>query len=371
MGSSIQLGRIWGIPIGLHISWFLIFGLVTWSLAAGYFPSSYPGLSTGAYWLLGALTSLLFFGSVLMHELGHAYLALRNQIPVRGITLFIFGGVAQIGRDPGSPGAEFRIAIAGPIVSLALAAIFGGLWLLDQQIPYLAAPSMWLARINAILAIFNMIPGFPLDGGRVFRAIVWKFTGDFRRATQIATTLGQFIAFAFIALGLFTVLRGNFFNGIWLVFIGWFLQNAAAASFQQLNLRELLRGVRVEQVMAPGCPVVSGRTALTDIVEDHILPAGQRCFLVAENGHPRGLLTFRDVTKVPRGDWNNVQVAEVMVPWNRLVQVNPKSELLEVLDLMDESDVAQLPVVEGNQLVGMLSRDQVLHYIRLRGEIGV
>ena len=371
MGSSVNLGRIWGIPIGLHVSWFLIFGLVTWSLALGYFPLEHPDLGTQTYWLLGGVTSLLFFGSVLLHELGHAYLALRNQIPVRGITLFIFGGVAQIGQEPRSPGAEFRIAIAGPIVSLGLAALFGGLWLLDQQIPMLAAPSMWLARINFILAAFNMIPGFPLDGGRVFRAIVWKFTGDFRRATQVAATMGQFIAFAFIAFGMFTVLRGNFFNGLWLVFIGWFLQNAAASSYQQLHLRELLKGVRVEQVMAPGCPQISGRSPLTEIVEDHILPAGQRCFLVAENGHPRGLLTFRDVTKVPRTDWNSVRVSEVMVPWNRLVQVNPKMELLDVLDLMDDSDVAQLPVVEANQLVGMLTRDQVLHYVRTRGEIGV
>lgn len=371
MGSSINLGRIWGIPIGLHISWFLIFALVTWSLALGYFPPTYPGMETRLYWILGGVTSLLFFGSVLMHELGHAYLALRNQIPVKGITLFIFGGVAQIGQEPRSPGAEFRIAIAGPIVSLGLAAIFGGLWLLDRQIPYLAAPSMWLARINFILAVFNMIPGFPLDGGRVFRAIVWRFTGDFRRATQVAAATGQFIAFGFIAFGMFTVLQGNFFNGLWLVFIGWFLQNAAAASYQQLHLRELLKGVRVEQVMAPGCPEVSARSPLTEIVEDHILPAGQRCFLVAENGHPRGFLTFRDVTKVPRTDWNRVRVSEVMVPWNRLVHVNPDMELLEVLDLMDDADVAQLPVVEGGQLVGMLSRDQVLHYIRLRGEIGV
>jgi Zn-dependent protease len=355
----------------LHISWFLIFALVTWSLAQGYFPLEYPDLGTQAFWVLGGVTSLLFFGSVLMHELGHAYLALRNQIPVRGITLFIFGGVAQIGQEPRSPGAEFRIAIAGPIVSLGLAALFGGLWLLDQQIPYLAAPSMWLARINFILAAFNMVPGFPLDGGRVFRAIVWKFTGDFRRATQVAATMGQFIAFAFIAFGMFTVLRGNFFNGLWLAFIGWFLQNAAAASYQQLHLRELLKGVRVEQVMSPTCPQVSGGSPLTEIVEDHILPAGQRCFLVAENGHPRGLLTFRDVTKVPRADWNSVRASDVMVPWSQLVQVSPKMELLDVLDLMDDSDVAQLPVVEANQLVGMLTRDQVLHYVRTRGEIGV
>src|SRR3990172_7077739 len=237
MEASFKLGSVWGIPIGLHTSWFLIFILLTWSLMSGYFPEEYPQLSSVINFIMALITSSLFFGSVLAHELGHSFVALRNQIPVRGITLFIFGGVAQIGQEPRSPGAEFHIAIAGPIVSLGLAALFGGLWLLDQQVPILAAPSTWLARINFILAAFNMVPGFPLDGGRVFRAIVWKFTGDFRRATQVAATVGQFIAFAFIAFGMFTVLQGNFFNGLWLVFLGWFLEKPAGSRLPQAHPR--------------------------------------------------------------------------------------------------------------------------------------
>ena len=190
MNASIKLGRIWGIPIGLHFSWFLIFGLVTWSLALGYFPEEYPALTTPAYWILGAITSILFFGSVLVHELAHALIALRNKLPVRAINLFIFGGVAELTQEPRSAGAEFRIAITGPLASLGLAALFGGLYLLDQQIPLLAAPSLWLARINLLLAVFNMIPGFPLDGGRILRAAIWWKTNNLYKATHAASISG-------------------------------------------------------------------------------------------------------------------------------------------------------------------------------------
>jgi Zn-dependent protease len=371
MEASIKLGHVWGIPIGLHSSWFLIFGLVTWSLAAGYFPAEYPGLPGQGYWILGAATSVLFFGSVLLHELGHSFVALRNQIPVRGITLFIFGGVAQIGREPPTSGAEFRIAFAGPLTSLALAGLFGGSWLLDRHIPYLAAPSVWLARINLILAVFNLIPGFPLDGGRMLRAVVWKLTGSFQRATQIAAFTGQLIAFGFIGWGLFTVLRGGFFNGLWLVFIGWFLQNAAAASYAQANMRKLLSGVKVAQVMASDCTMVPGKISLEELVEEQILTGGKRCFFVAEDGRLRGMLALRDLTAVPRSNWGQVSAEEVMVPWERLVRIDPNMELLEALQAMDDANIAQVPVVEAGRLIGLLSREQILHYIRTRGEIGV
>ncbi|MBM3135262.1 MAG: CBS domain-containing protein [Chloroflexi bacterium] len=371
MEASVKLGRILGIPVGLHVSWFLVFGLVTWSLAAGYFPPEYPNLPAGAYWVLGAVTSLLFFGSVMAHELGHSIVALRHQIPVRGITLFIFGGVAQIGREPQNPGAEFRIAIAGPSISLALAIGFGGLWLLDRVVPYLAAPSLWLARINLLLAAFNMIPGFPLDGGRVLRAIIWRITGSFHRATQVATFTGQLAAFGFMGVGVFMMLGGNFFNGLWLIFIGWFLQNAAASSYAQVNLQQSLRGVTVTQVMSRDCPLVSSRLPLQQLVEEKILTGGRRCFFVAENGQLRGMLTLSDVAKVPRADWTQITTGQVMVPWERMIRVQPNTELLAALQTMDDANVNQVPVVEGDKIAGMLSREQVLHYLRVRTELGI
>ena len=371
MEASLKLGRVWNIPIGLHTSWFLIFALLTWSLASGYFPAEYPQLSTSAHWLMGLITSLLFFLSVLAHELGHAFLALRNKIPVRSITLFIFGGVAQIGEEPRSPGAEFRIAIAGPIVSLGLALLFYILWMLDSNIPFLAAPSNYLLRINLILGLFNMIPGFPLDGGRVLRAIIWKISGNFQRSTRIASFTGQVIAFGFIGFGVFDIFTGQFFNGLWLVFIGWFLQNAAASTYAQTNMQQSLRGITVGQVMTRDCVKVPSLVSLNQLVEDEVLVNGQRCFFVADNGTFEGLLTLRDISAIPQQKWRFTTTRNAMVPTSRLSTVQPDTDLLSALQLMDSSNIAQIPVVQDNELVGVLTREQVVHYIRTRAELGI
>ncbi len=373
MEASIKLGRVWGIPIGLHNSWFLILFLVTFSLAAGYFPDGYPDLPAGAYWVLGLLTAGLFFGSVLVHELAHAFFALRNGIPVRGITLFIFGGVAQIEEEPRTPGAEFRIAIAGPIASLSLAGLFGFIYLLDCNVSaYLAAPSIWLARINLALAVFNMIPGFPLDGGRVLRALIWQITGRMGQATRIAAGVGQLVALGFMGWGAFALLAGGLFNGLWLIFIGWFLQNAAASNAVQAGLKEALSGVSVRQVMVSDCQYVPGQLSLRRLVEDQILSGSHhRCFFVAKEGQPQGLLTIQDVTQVSREEWDDVTTGQIMVPWDRAVRVTPETELYTALQIMGRADVAQLPVIEGERLVGMLSRQQILDYVRMRAQLGV
>jgi len=371
MEANVKLGKIWGIPIGLHVSWFLIFGLLSWSLASGYFPETYPNLTRSTYLVLALVTSGLFFGSVLAHELGHSFIALREKIPVNGITLFIFGGVAQIAQEPRSSGAEFRIAIAGPIVSLALSAGFGGLWLLNRASPLVAAPSEYLMRINFILAAFNMIPGFPLDGGRVLRAIVWWFTKNFQRATQVAALSGQVVAFGFIAVGVFTIFQGRFMDGLWLAFIGWFLQNAAASSYAQTTMRNALRGVKVSQVMNRDCTRVPSLISINQLVEDRVLTGGQRCFFVADDGRLEGMLTLKDIAAIPKPKWRFTTTRQAMVPLDRLVHVSPDTELMDALQTMDKSDVAQVPVVEAGELVGTLSRDQVLHYLRLRAELGI
>lgn len=371
MEASIRFGRLWGIPIGLHWSLFIVFGLLAWSLAQGYFPEEYPTLPNSAHWFLAVVTTLLFFGSVLLHELGHALIALRNHIPVRQITLFIFGGVAQLEQESRNPGAEFRITAAGPLVSLALAGLFGGLYLLDQHIPYLAAPSYWLARINLMLALFNLIPGFPLDGGRILRAIIWQFTGNLNRATRTAAFTGQLVAFGFIGWGIYTIFTGSFFNGLWLAFIGWFLQNAAVTSYAQTNLQETLRGIKVSQVMNRDYQTIPSILSLNQLVEEKVLTGGQRTFFVSDNGHPRGMLTLRDVTAVPQQKWRLTTVEQVMVPLKRLTHVQPDQELLAALQLMDNSNVAQVPVIEKDQVVGVLTREQVLHYIRTRAELGI
>jgi Zn-dependent protease/CBS domain-containing protein len=371
MEASVKIGRVWNIQIGLHTSWFLIFGLVTWSLATGYFPLEYPLMSPYVHWLLGLVTSLLFFGSVLAHELGHSFVALRNNIGVTSILLFIFGGVAQIERDPNSPGAEFRIAIAGPLVSLGLAGLFAGAWLLFEPISWLAAPSLYLVRINIILAAFNLIPGFPLDGGRVLRSLVWAWTNSYRRATRIASTTGQWVAYGLIAFGVFAIFRGQLFNGLWLGVIGWFLHSAASDANAQVGIREVLQGVSVGQVMERNCVPVPGVTSLTQVVENQVLAEGLQCFFVADNGPLQGVLTLRDISAIPKSKWDLTPVSKAMASLENMVSVDPELDLFSALQIMDNSRVGQVPVLEHGRLMGILTRERVLHHIKTQAELDI
>jgi Zn-dependent protease/CBS domain-containing protein len=366
----LKVLEVWGIPIRVHFSWLLVFGLVTWSLAAGYFPGEYPGWAARTYWAVGAITALIFFASILVHELGHSWVALRNGIPIRGITLFVFGGVAQIAREPGAPGAELRIAIAGPVTSFVLAGLFAGTWQLVRDVPILAAPAIWLARINFMVAAFNLIPGFPLDGGRLFRALVWRWTGSFRRANEAASFTGQLVAFGFIGWGILTVLGGNVIGGMWIAFIGWFLQNAAAASHGEATMREMLRDVTVGQAMTRDCQRVERGSSLDRVVHEEVLGAGRRCFVVTEAGRLVGLLTLHEIKAIPKDRWAVVTVGEVMTPADKVTVVDPKTDLLAALEKMDDANVAQMPVVEAGELLGMIGREQVLHYVRVRAELG-
>jgi Zn-dependent protease len=367
----VTIARIWGIPISVHVSWLLVFALVAGSLAAGYFPERHAGWGAATRWTLGALTSLAFFASVLVHELGHSRVALRYGIPIRGITLFVFGGVAQIAREPDSPGAEFRIAIAGPLTSLALAALFGGVGIVGGSVALVSVPALWLARINLAVALFNLLPGFPLDGGRVLRAAVWAWTGSFDRANRTAAAAGEVLAIVLIGVGALRAIGGDVAGGIWMALIGWFLQSAVAAGRAQAALRELLRGATVSQAMARDCPSVAPDLTLERLVRDEVLGAGRRCFVVAEDGHLRGLLTLHEVKGVPREQWSRAKVEEVMQPAQALAVVGPEEALLEALEKMDDAKVAQLPVVDNGHWLGMLDREHILHYMRVRAELGV
>lgn len=367
----VTIARIWGIPISVHVTWLLVFALVASSLAAGYFPERQPGWGAATRWVLGALTSLAFFASVLVHELGHSRLALRYGIPIRGITLFVFGGVAQIGREPDSPGAEFRIAIAGPLTSLALAALFGGVGTVAGSMALVSVPALWLARINLAVALFNLLPGFPLDGGRVLRAAVWAWTGSFDRANRTAAAAGEVLALALIGVGTLQAIGGDVAGGIWMALIGWFLHSAVVAGRAEAALRDLLRGATVSQAMARDCPSVAPDLTLERLVHDEVLGAGRRCFVVAEDGHLRGLLTLHEVKGVPREQWSRAKVEEVMQPAQALSVVGPEEALLGALQKMDDAKVAQLPVVADGHWLGMLDREHILHYMRVRAELGV
>jgi Zn-dependent protease len=365
----ISLGRILGIRIGLDYSWFLIFILITWTLAAGYFPAEFPNWPLGEYWVVGAVTALFFFTSVLLHELGHSVVALRYKIPVRSITLFIFGGMAQIGAEPPSAKAEFLIAIAGPAVSFALAIFFG----LLQPVFITVAPALavvkYLAYINAALGLFNLIPGFPLDGGRVFRAIVWGITHSLHRATAIAGGVGRVIGFLFILGGVWLIFSSSFISGLWIAFIGWFLESSAGSQVQQQRLQELLVGHRASEVMSRDFPFVGDDITLEQMVDTHILGQGRRSFVIEHGDKVVGLLTLHNIRDVPRDEWATTTSAQAMIPMTQVKRIQPETELWDAVEEMDRDGVNQLPVMTDGQVEGMLSREDVLSYLRTLEEI--
>ena len=367
---NVPLGRILGIPIALDYSWFLVFALLTSTLAVSYYPAEFHDWPRLLCWVMGAVTAVLFFASILLHELGHSVVALRYQIPVRSITLFIFGGVAQIGTDAPSASAEFRIAIAGPLVSLALAGAFYALQLAAGGVPPVLGLAKYLSYINLAVAVFNLIPGYPLDGGRVFRAAVWAVTRDMRRATRIAANVGRGFGFLFILVGVWQIFAGNFFGGLWIAFIGWFLDSAATIQVQQVVLRDLLAGHTVAHAMGRGCASVPADLTLQQLVDEHILGGGQRCFLVDRGGVPVGLMTLRRVKEVPRPEWASVTVEQAMLPLEQAKRVSPDTGLWPALQSMDRNGVNQLVVMTDGRVVGMLSRDDVISFLGTLRELG-
>jgi Zn-dependent protease/predicted transcriptional regulator len=365
----LSLGKILGIPIRLHLSWFLIAALITWSLAAGYFPQNNPGWSTPTYLAIGVFASILFFASVLLHELGHSVLALREGVPVKSITLFIFGGVAQIGREPPTAGAEFRIAIAGPLTSLGLAALFGGLGLVLAEYAVVAAPLAYLGRVNLVLAAFNMIPGFPLDGGRVLRSALWQFGGSFEKATRWAAIAGQAVAFGFIGLGLLQLLAGGATNGLWLAFIGWYLNNAARTSYQQVALQGRLAGLKARNVMIDQCAPVPSSLRLSHLVKDHLLTGDQRCFFVADSEDLKGVLTVNEVKGVSRNQWDQLTAGQVMTPADSVFVADAEDDVWGLLQRMNEEGVTTVPILENGRLLGVITPENLWSQVRLRGEL--
>lgn len=371
-GRGLRLGRLFGIELRLDPSWFIVFVLVAWSLAAHYYPLSHPEWSVATYWALGVVTALLFFLSIIAHELGHSLVSRAQGIPVRDITLFIFGGAARMSREPRRAREELLMALAGPATSVVLGLAFGLVWRASSGSPgVIHAVSGWLAWINVAVAGFNLIPGFPLDGGRVFRALVWGATGNLSRATRIAAGLGRVVAFGFILFGLWQVLEGNWMNGLWMAFIGWFLDSAAVQSARYGNLQELLSGHTVREVMATDCPRVSPGISLEMSVNEAVLPSGRRCFPVIEDGRLLGLLTLDGIKAVPRQRWSSTTVGEAMIPRDKLKTVGPDDDLSTVLERMGADDVNQYPVVEEGKLLGIVARDRMLGFLRARAELGV
>ena len=362
--SAIPLGRVLGIPIGVDYSWFLIFGFLTWSLATSYYPAEFKSWPAAEYWIAGAATAILMFVSVLLHELGHSVIALHYKIPVRSITLFIFGGVAQIGAEPPSAVAEFWIAIASPVTSFALALFFALLQPLVGAFEPVLALAKYLAYINGTLALFNLIPGFPLDGGRVFRAIIWGATHSFHRATTIAATIGRIIAYLFIGFGIWQIFSGNLFNGLWIAFIGWFLESAANAQLSQLRFHDLLVGHTIAQAMTRNYAILPGDISLQKLADEHILGAGRRFFVIEDAGKPLGILTLANLNEIPRQNWPATTAAQAMTPVDKIHLLKSDTGLSEALEEMDLNGITQLPVLANGEVQGILSRESIANFLQ-------
>jgi len=372
-GSGLRIGKILGIPIYLHSTWVFIFAAITYMIASQY-KQEHPAWTDTQHWAVGVVTSLLFFASVLFHELSHSVVAQHYKIRVVSITLFLFGGLARIEREPSKAIQEFNIAIAGPLASGFLAVGFLGLTRLFPYSQAVGALATWLWQTNFALAVFNLLPGFPLDGGRIFRAIVWGATKSFDRATRVAGASGKIIAYAMILLGAYGVLNGFVRQGIWIAFIGWFILNAAQESVAQVAIRETLAGLSAADVMSKEVPAVPGHITLEEYSAE-VRRTGQRCHLVVSDDRLLGMMNVHTLNAVPREEWAHNSVQAAMIPREKILWTSPDEPLLRLLERLLSADVNQMPVVSGSidgapQIVGMVTRDSILRVMQTRSELG-
>ena len=372
MRTSWRIFNVFEIDIRIDSSWIFIFGLITWALGGHYFPSHYPLWPHWQYWAVGIVSSVLLFASVLAHELTHSLVARSKGEEVRSITLFIFGGVAEIAEEPDTAAKEFIIALVGPVSSLIIALIFFGLWFGIQVVSEpVAALARYLFIINLILAIFNMVPGFPLDGGRVLRAIAWRVTGNLRQATRIASITGQAVAFLLIFFGAWQILMGFFFNGLWIALIGWFIHSAAVRGYRQVLVQEMLKDVRVKDLMETKFEMVEGSISVQELMEDYILKKRERAFLVTEAGRLAGIVCLEDVKAVPSEKRTVTTVREIMTPRDKLETVSWEDDGSQVLARLASGKINQVPVIEDGEIKGIVCRTNILDFLHLRSELGV
>ncbi len=370
MTGSIRIGTIRGIPLQISASWLIVFVLFLWTFAASYYPDRYEGWTSQAYFAAALITVLLFFASIILHELGHATIAARAGIRTRSITLLPIGGVAEIEREAEKPSEDFAIAVAGPITSLLLGGIFIALHYLLKPISQpLGGITGYLGIANLFLGVFNLLPGFPMDGGRILRSIVWGATKSYSRGTQVAGRVGAVVAYLFIVVGLTLLFRGQIANGVILAFTGWFILSSAQASVAQVTLQRGLGGITVAQVMSRAFPTVPGWHTLTQVVTETLLTENTRFAAVEQNGRFVGLVTLADLMRVPQEQWGTVRVEQVMVPRQRLSTARPDELALAALQRMQEGDYNQLPVVADEHMIGLLTRNDILRFLQLRSSL--
>lgn len=383
MKSTFRLGKIAGIEIGIHYSWFFILALITFSLSSTYLETANPGWSPAMRWVLGLTSALLLFGSVLVHELAHSIVAKSKGYPVEGITLFLLGGVSNLQAEARRARDEFVISAVGPLTSLVLAILFFVILTVVsgdalRTTPLIAAGEVltpfqaifgYLWFINLLLAIFNMLPAFPLDGGRVMRSVIWAFSGNFARSTRISARTGQVMGLLMIAFGVYQVVLGNL-AGLWFALIGWFLQSAAGGSLREMEVEAVMKGVHVRDVMRQSLDSVEPGISVYDIVYDHLMQDGVRAMPVCDGDRIEGIVSLTDVKKVERDNWPTTPVRDIMTPMP-VLSVEPQEDLADALDLLAENSIHQSPVLYEGRLIGMLTRADIIEYLHRRKELGI
>jgi Zn-dependent protease/CBS domain-containing protein len=372
MRDAWQIGRLYGIPLRIHLSWVIVFGLVSWSLAAGYFPAQLPDLPVWSYWVKAVVAAAMFFVSLILHELGHSLVARHHGIGIASITLFVFGGVSQMQEEPRQARHELQIAIVGPLISLALAVVFGAAAALTGtggEPTGLGVVLTYLAIVNLLVAVFNMLPAFPLDGGRVLRALLWMRSGDLVQATHSAARVGQLLSFGLIALGAFRLFGGDFF-GVWLMLIGWFVMQAGSAGVAQASLRQALGGLRVREVMTAEVKTVPATTTLHDLIEQYFIRYTYGGYPVVKDGRVVGLVTLRELRNAPLGDRATTPVERVMTPLSTALVVDPDTPVVDALERMASTGAGRLVVLERDRLAGLITVNGIVHLTQIRSALG-
>jgi Zn-dependent protease len=371
---SFSIGRWFGFKVRIDYSWFIIFGLVVWTFSSYVFPAQLPRLATGEYYAMGTAAALLLFLSVLLHELAHSIVARSRGVEVEGITLFIFGGVAQTKSEAERPIDEFLITIVGPLTSLALA---GAFWGADVVVDFFAWPAAvgavagYIGVLNLVLAVFNMVPGFPLDGGRIFRSLVWQVTGDLDKATRWATWAGRAFGYALVAFGLFSLLQGFLLNGMWMAFIGWFLANAAASSYRNFRMRAALSGVPVSQVMASNPVTIPARLSVQEAIDHFFMRRPYSAYPVVEDDRLIGLLSVERVSNVAAAERASTPVRAVLRPLDEIPTVNEDATLEDVLPHMEPKTEGRALIVRDGQVLGVITLGDVARWLRRAQLLGM
>jgi len=367
-GRGLKVATIGGIQIRLDYSWFIVFALVLFSLSAGYFPRAYPGQTTGVYWTTGLIATLLFFFSVIAHELSHSFMAIRSGIKIPEITLFIFGGMARLSEDANDPKTEFKIAIVGPLASFALAFLF---WLVRMSIrgeqPSIIVEMFgYLAWINVALGVFNLLPGYPLDGGRLLRSVWWWKTGSVLRATRVASDWGKGLAIALMIFGGLQIFAGGLIGGVWIILIGMFLRGMAEGTYQELALRKSIEGTRAEDVMIRDVVTAPPELTLRRLISDYFLRYGYRGFPVTENGNVLGVISLADVKDLTAEEHAEKKIVELMKPLSNEMLIRPETPLVEALSRMSSTGLGRVLVMRDNRMLGMVTYTGLLRFLEIR-----